>query len=42
MAANRVDVDAVKQPVKLLRRQFDHRLVAAWPHEVVLFKPTQQ
>jgi hypothetical protein len=42
MAAKRVDVDAIEQPVKLLGRQFDHLLMPSRPHETVFLKPTQQ
>ncbi|WP_254223665.1 hypothetical protein [Burkholderia multivorans] len=42
MTAERVDVNAVEQPVKLLRCQFDHLLMPSRPHETVLLEPTQQ
>ncbi|WP_428840139.1 hypothetical protein [Burkholderia cenocepacia] len=36
MTAERVDVNAVEQPVKLLRCQFDHLLMPSRPHETDL------
>jgi hypothetical protein len=41
MAPDCVDVDAFQQPLQLLDRQFNHGLLSAWPHEVVLLKTSQ-
>jgi hypothetical protein len=41
MTAKRVDVDAIEQPVELLRRQLDHFLIASRPHETVLLEAAQ-
>src|SRR5690349_7268772 len=39
MTAQRVDIDAVKQQVKLLGRQFDHSLLTTGPNEAVRLEP---
>jgi hypothetical protein len=41
VATNRIDVDAVKQPVKLLRCQLDDLLMLSRPHETVLLESMQ-
>jgi hypothetical protein len=38
MPANRLNVDAVEQPVQLLRRQRQYRLLAPRPVEFVFFE----
>jgi hypothetical protein len=38
VTVHRINVNAIQQPVELLRRQFDHRLLPAWPNKEVLLK----
>jgi hypothetical protein len=42
VAAHRVNVDAFEQPVQLLGRPFDHRLLAAGPGKAVCLKAFHQ
>src|SRR5271155_2531084 len=41
MADHRIDIDAVEDPVQLLGRQRDNRLLATRPSELVLGQPLQ-
>lgn len=41
MAVHGINIDAIEQPVELLGRQLDHRLLSAWPDEVIFLEAPQ-